>query len=164
MKTLALAAAALVLAGCATVSPPVPTDYKGPVVPLADTVAREDGSKARFFALLEIDGRNVTNALRETRLASHGQGFALNARSTTRNVPVRPMKVKLVGTHQTAAPIHEMASRMAGTFFSVEGVVGFKPVQGKKYEVTGELKKDRSCVWIADADTRAEVTEKVCGK
>ena len=165
MKThLLLVTAAIALVGCATVSEPVPADYKGPVVQLADTGAREDGSKARFFAALEIDGNGVVNSLRETRAASYGQGFSLTAKYTTRRVPVRPMKVKLIGTHQTAAPIHEIASRMAGTFFSVDGVVDFKPVEGKRYEVTGELKKERSCVWIADAETKAEVTEKICTK
>ena len=165
MKTpLLLVTAAIALVGCATVSEPVPAEYKGPVVQLSDTGASESGSKARFFAALEIDGNAVRNSLRETRSASHGQGFSLTAKYTTRNVPVRPMKVKLIGSHQTAAPIHEMASRMAGTFFSVEGIVDFKPVEGKRYEITGELKKERSCVWIADAETKAEATEKVCTK
>lgn len=72
------------------------------------------------------------------------------------------MKVKLVGTHQTAAPIHEIASRMSGTFFSVEGVVEFKPLERHRYEVTGELMKQRSCVWVADATTAEPATEKVC--
>ncbi len=76
--------------------------------------------------------------------------------------PVRPMRLKLVGTHQTGAPIHEMASKMAGTFFSVDGYVEFKPVEGTTYQVTGELKKERSCVWIVDAATKNAVTEKVC--
>jgi hypothetical protein len=75
-----------------------------------------------------------------------------------------PTKVKLVGTHQTAAPIHEMASRMAGSFFSVEGVVDFKPVEGRKYIVTGELKKDRSCVWIQEDGVSQPTTEKACTK
>lgn len=152
------------LAGCATVTNPVPADYKGPVVSLADTGASEDGSKARFFVALEVDGNSIENAIRATRIASHGQGFALSARYTTRSVPVRPMKVKLNGTHQTAAPIHEIASRMAGTFFSVDGVVEFKPNEGRRYEVTGELAKERSCVWIADIETKGAATEKVCTK
>ncbi len=165
MKTALIAIVAIaVLTGCATVTNPVPSDYKGPVVLLADTGMREDGSKARFFAALEIDGNSIENAIRETRIASHGQGFALSARYTNRPVPVRPMKVKLIGTHQTAAPIHEIASRMAGTFFSVDGVVDFKPAEGRRYEVTGELAKERSCVWIADVESKSAVTDKVCTK
>ena len=72
--------------------------------------------------------------------------------------------MKLIGTHQTAAPIHEIASRMAGTFFSVEGVVDFNPVEGRGYEITGDLKKDKSCVWIADVESKQPVTEQVCTK
>jgi hypothetical protein len=155
---------AVLLAGCATVSNPVPADYKGPVVSLTDTGATESGSKARFFAAIEVDGTSIDNAIRQTRISSHGQGFALSARYTSRNAPVRPMKVKLLGTHQTAAPIHEIASRMAGTFFSIEGVVDFKPTEGKQYEVTGELAKERSCVWISEVGTNAVVTERICTK
>ncbi|WP_201494842.1 hypothetical protein [Rubrivivax sp. A210] len=154
----------LVLAGCATVSKPVPDDYKGPIVQLSDTGMREDGSKGQFFVATEIDGNAIQNALRETRGASYGQGFSLNSRYTTRDIPVRPMKIKLVATHQTAAPIHEMASRMAGTFFSIDGVVDFKPTEGHRYEVAGELKKERSCVWILDAESKQPATEKVCSK
>ncbi len=115
-----------------------------------------------FFAAVEINGREIENSLRETRGASYGRGFALSSRYTSREVPVTPMKVKLIGTHQTAAPIHEIASRMAGTFFSVEGVVDFNPTEGHRYVVTGELKKERSCVWIAEGNSNEPATEKVC--
>lgn len=164
MKRLLLPLIATLAAGCATVSDPVPADYKGPVVAVADTGAPDGGGKGRFFALLEVDGKPVANALGETRSASYGQGFALSARYTTRNLPARPMKVKLTGTHQTAAPIHAMAARMAGTYFSVEGTVDFNPAEGKSYQVVGELAKERSCVWIAEKDSSQPATEKVCTK
>lgn len=164
MKSIVLAAIALALVGCATLPDPVPAGYKGPIVSLADTGAIESMGKARFFALMEIDGNEVMNSIRETRIASHNQGFIITPRYTARNIPVRPMKVKLFGTHQTAAPIHEIASRMAGAFFSINGIANFNPVEGKRYEVTGELKKELSCVWIADADTKTEATEKICSK
>jgi hypothetical protein len=164
MKALVLTSIVFVLVGCTTVSTPIPVGYTGPVVPLADTGTKEDGGKARFFSALQIDGKDIKNSLNETRSASYGQGSALNLKYTTRNVPVQAMKVKLIGTHQTAAPIREIASRMAGTFFSVDGTVDFKPVEGKRYEVTGELKKERSCVWIVDVETKAEATDKICSK
>ncbi len=160
---LALSLVAL-LAGCATVAPSVPEGYKGPVVRLEDTGYPDGSGKAAFFAALSIDGIDIDNSLRQTRMASSGQGFHLSPRHIVRDVPVRPMKVKLTGTHQTAAPIHEMAARMAGTFFSVEGTVDFKPVEGKYYSVNGELKKEQSCVWIEDAHSKELRTEKVCTK
>ena len=162
MKTTLIFSALLFLGGCATGSNPVPDGYGGPVVQLADTGRQEDGSKGQFFVASEINGKEIQNSIRETRTASYGRGFSLSSRYTTRDVPVATMKVKLLGTHQTAAPIHEIASRAAGTFFSVEGVVEFTPVQGHRYEVAGELHKQRSCVWIADSGTAEPATEKVC--
>ncbi|WAC73742.1 hypothetical protein OU995_03080 [Roseateles sp. SL47] len=114
--------------------------------------------------MTEIDGRSIENSLHETRVASSGKGLALTSRFTTRNVPATALKVKLIGTHQTAAPIQEMVGRAAGTFFSVDGIVDFKPVEGKNYIVTGELKKERSCVWIQEDGTGQPATEKVCSK
>ena len=152
------------LAGCATVSSPVPADYKGSVATVADTGTQEDGTKGQFFVMTEIDGRSITNAIRESRAASYNKGFSLTSRYTIRSVPATQMKVKLVGTHQTAAPIQEIVGRAAGTFFSVEGVVNFTPSEGKKYFVTGQLTKERSCVWIQEEGSSQAATEKICSK
>lgn len=152
----------LFLASCATVGNPVPDDYKGPVAVLADTGMQEDSTKGQFFAALAVDGKEIRNALGDSRSVSYGRGFSLTSRYTTRNVPVQAMKIRLIGTHQTGAPIHEMMSRAMGTFFRVEGEVAFTPEEGRTYEVSGELKKERSCVWIQDAATRQPVTEPVC--
>ena len=156
--------ALIALTGCATVAPSIPDAYKGPIATVADTGMQEDGSKGQFFVLAEIDGRDIQNALRETRGASYGKGFSLTSRYTTRNVPAIPLKVKLIGTHQTAAPIQEIVGRAAGTFFSTEGVVEFRPIEGKKYIVIGELKKERSCVWIQEEEASQPATEKACSK
>jgi hypothetical protein len=157
-------ALSLLLSGCATVAPSVPETYKGPVVQLSDTGMQDGGTKATFFLVSAIDGREIQNSLRETRSASYGQGFALSARYTSRQVPVASMKVKLIGTHQVAAPIHEIALRIAGSFWSVVGITEFLPIEGKSYVVTGELKKEESCVWIAESESKQVVTEKVCTK
>lgn len=152
------------LAGCASFQNPIPEGYQGPVVLLADTGKQEDGGKGQFFAAVEIDGRPIENALSDTLAATQGMGFALMSQYTKREVPVIPMKVKLIGTHQTAAPIQEIASRVAGTFFRVEGVVDFLPQEGKRYMVTGQLKKDQSCVWIQENGAQAPATAQVCTK
>jgi hypothetical protein len=73
-------------------------------------------------------------------------------------VKAKPMKVTLRGSHATGAPIHAMASQMAGTFFSVEGSVDFSPQENRKYRVKGELKKEKSSVWIEDAETGEPAT------
>ena len=113
----------------------------------------EDGTKAQLFVVQEVDGRTIDSSIFATRRASEGRGFSLLPRLIVRSVPVKPMKLKLIGTHQTAAPIHELASRAAGTFFSVEGVVDFTPLEGRKYLVNGELNKGGSSVWIEDEST-----------
>ncbi len=157
-------ASLLLLAGCAGLAPAVPEDYRGPVASLADTGFSENRGKGAFFVALALDDRTIENSLFASRRASYGHGFSLTSRYVTRDVPARPSKIKLTGTHKTAAPIHEIAARMAGTFFSVEGVVTFDPEIGKDYIVTGELNKEQACVWIADTVSKTPVTEKVCAK
>jgi hypothetical protein len=153
-----------ILTACATLHEPLPPDFKGPIVKVTDTGRTEDRSKAQFFVLQEVDGKTVNNSIFESRKVSHGRGFALTTIYITRGLPATPMKVKLLGTHQTAAPIHEIASRAAGTFFSVEGVVDFNPIAGREYIVKGELSKESSTVWIEDAATNDPVTVKVQAK
>lgn len=160
MKFLPVLLAAL-LAGCATLHEPVPQGYTGPTAFLADSGFSEDGTKAQFFALLEVDGQSVDNTIFASRRASYNQGFALTTAYIQRPVPAQKMQVKLIGTHQTAAPIHELVSRAAGTFFSVEGVVEFIPEPGNSYVVAGELKKEGSSVWIEEASTKRVVTNKI---
>lgn len=88
----------------------------------------------------------------------------MSLQSEMRRVPVAPLKLKLVASHVTAAPIHEIASRAAGTFFFVEGELSFTPAEGGNYVVKGELKKDGSSVWLADAKTLEPVTDVVSQK
>ena len=78
-----------------------------------------------------------------------------------RYVPIRPMKVTLRASHATGAPIHAIAMQMAGTYYSVEGVVDFEPKASGRYAVKGELKKEGSSVWIEDVTTGQPVTVKI---
>ena len=160
MKRLLTLATVLALAGCASVEP-VPAGYTGPTASVRDTGFAEDGSKAQIFALVEIDGNRTPNSFGATANASHGRGAALTTVFTERAVQAKPMKVTLRGSHATGMPIHAMASQMAGTFFSVEGTVDFSPRPGAKYVVKGELKKEKSAVWIEDEATGVAATAKV---
>jgi len=74
------------------------------------------------------------------------------------------MKVKIKAGHSTGAPIHAIASQLAGTFFSVEGITDFTPLSGGEYLVKGNLTKEGSVVWIEDARTGQLMTEKLTGK
>lgn len=153
----------VVLSGCASYKP-VPEGYTGPVATVSDSGFAEDGSKAQLFVLSEVDGNRIDTSIGASAGASHGRGFALTTSIIERQVPAKPMKVALRATHTTAAPIHAIASQMAGTFFSVDGVVDFSPQPNGKYVVKGELKKDASSVWIEDANTQQPVTEKIVKK
>lgn len=143
---------------------PIPEGYTGPVAVVVDSGFTESGSKAQLFVLDAIDENRVENSLAASRRASHGQGFFLTTRIVSREIPVRPMRVKIVGTHITAAPIHAILSRAANTFYSVEGIVEFAPEQGESYVVRGELKEKGSAVWIENARSKIKVTEVVVGK
>jgi hypothetical protein len=157
LKRVFLALIPFVLAACATYEP-VPKDYTGPTATVRDTGFSEDGTKAQMFALVEIEGNRVMNAFWASANASHGRGASLTTVYPERQVQARPLKVMLRGSHATGAPIHAMASQLAGTFFSVEGAVDFSPKPNGRYLIKGELKKEKSRVWIEDADTGQPAT------
>jgi len=148
----AILSTAFLTSGCATYEP-VAKDYTGPTATLRDTGFSEDGSKAQMFAAVEIDGNRVMNAFWASANASQGRGNSLSTVFTERKVKAAPMKVMLRGSHATGAPIAAMASQIAGTFFSVEGIVDFAPKPDGRYVVKGELKKEKSTVWIEDLET-----------
>lgn len=131
------------------------------VATIADSGFSESGAKAQLFMVTEIDGRSIPNANTESSKASVGTGFRLTTVLTSREVPVKTMKLKLVGTHITGAPIHALFNMASGSFFSVTGTVDFTPTAGAKYIVKGELKKEGSSIWIEDTATGRQVTEKI---
>lgn len=47
------------------------------------------------------------------------------------------MRLRLVGTPMTAAPLHEVAARRTGTSQSVDGEVGLEPVETGVCRATG---------------------------
>lgn len=143
---------ALLLTACATYEP-VQKDYSGPTASIRDSGAYESGSKAQLFAVVEVDGNRVMNAFWASANASHGRGFSLTTVYPERKVKAAPQKLTLRASHTTAAPIHAMASQLAGTFFSVEGTIDFTPQPGAVYVVKGELSKEKSSVWLEDASS-----------
>ena len=142
----------LALHGCATYAPTIPAGYTGPTASISDHGFNESGTKGQLFYVESVDGKPVKSGLELTHGASHGQGFSLTLAFAEHILPAQPVHLKIVGTHVTGAPIHEIASRAAGTFFTVEGDVALTPVAGHQYFVTGKLAKDASQVWISDAD------------
>lgn len=149
------------LSACASYAPSVPADYKGPTVALTDYYIPEERSKAQLFYVDAVDGKQIESSLVASRRATSGQGFSVSMVALTRQVPVQPLRLKLIGTHFIGAPIHELASRAAGTFYSVEGELSFTPVEGRSYFVKGQLQKTGSFACIADASTEQCVSDKL---
>lgn len=155
---------AAVLAGCATVEPAVPSNYGGATASIADSVQHRSASVSNVYAVTEVDGRRIANSFMASAEASRNKGFNLTAVAVDRQVPATALKLKLNAQPLTGAPIQQMAMQAAGTFYSVEGVVDFKPEAGRKYIVRGELKKEGSSVWVEDVVSGQVVTEKLTQK
>ncbi|RZI44172.1 hypothetical protein EGT07_01715 [Herbaspirillum sp. HC18] len=161
MKCLAVLFATVALAGCAAYQP-VPKDYVGPTAIVRDTGGYIDyWTKAQVFSITEVDGQRIMDSFRTSDKASKGHGFTLNLDLQEQLVPAKPMTVKLRGSHITGAPIHAIASKANGTYFTVEGVVSFTPKADTRYRVKGELKREGSSVWIEEESSGQIVTEKV---
>ena len=157
-----LGVAALVLQGCASFEPTIPVGYTGPTASISDHGFNESTSKGQIFYVESIDGKPVQTGSMLTQQASNGQGFGLTLAYAQHPIPARPLRVKIVGTHITGAPIQAIASQIAGTFYKVEGEVNLNPVEGHRYFVMGKLAKDASKVWILDPEVGSvPVTEVV---
>jgi hypothetical protein len=149
------------ITGCATQAPPA--EILGPSASISDHGFPEDGFKARLFYVRAVDGQPIRSSAQASRAAGYGGGFRTNLRYLEHKVPVKPLRIALVGTHVTGAPIHEIALRASGEFLRVEGEVSFTPEADGQYFVKGELFKSGSYVCVADAKTEQCVTQKVMG-
>jgi hypothetical protein len=134
-----------------------------PTVLVTDSRHIDKKGRTEFYVVSEVDGNDIRNAFHDSERASTKEGFfsTLNAVMTTRELPVKQMKVKLTGTHVGIIPIQVMMRSAAGDFLTVTGEVGFKPEIGKEYVVNGVHKENGSAVWIEEKDTGKVVTEKV---
>ena len=165
MKSIPTIVLVCVLTGCAAPAyQPVPPGYRGSIATLSDGGSSEGRMSARIFAVTEIDGNQIENSIEATNRASAGHGLSQAVKWIRREVLPQPMKVKLVGRTVAAAPIVGIFAALAGTSFSVEGIVSFHPQPGGFYAVNGELGKEGSSVWIEDALTSKPVTERAFAK
>jgi hypothetical protein len=148
------------LSGCATYVP-VSADYKGATAYISDSSAIESSTRIKLFFVLAVEGKEIHNSSGATKSANFGRGFSIVPSSAGRYVEARPQKLTLKATHAMGAPIHEFAAIAAGTFYSVQGAIGFTPKSGGKYVVKGELTKESSSVWIEDVASGEVVSENV---
>jgi hypothetical protein len=164
-KTLLSLPLAITLAACANLESPIEPGYAGPTVVVNDTQLPEGNTRAQFFVIEEVDGRRVNNALIESRRASNGGGFTLVGRNISRELPSRPLRLKLLATEETGAPIEAIFRAATGSLArSVEGIVEFVPQEGHQYIVTGEMSKETSSVWIQDLSANQPASEKIASR
>ena len=154
---LATLAVALALVGCATVAPSVPEGYTGPVATVKDSYTSLGTSTANLFYLNKLDGREIGDAMRETRMASYGHGAALTAVVPDRKVPAQEATFHIVGRTVHAAPIQSLTQAE----YQVIGDVHFAPQPDRVYVVRGELDSTHSAVWIEDDQTHAVMGKKI---
>jgi hypothetical protein len=156
---------AILVGGCATpYQAPLPQAYAGPVATMWDDVDAESSSKGQVFYIESIDDKPLESGYALTQQATFGKGFNVHLERAHYFVPVRPLKLHVVGTHVTGAPIHAIGSALTGNFHRVEGDLVFTPEEGRAYVVTGRLQREGSAVWIADWKTRERVSPEVTSR
>ncbi len=161
MKLVVALTFSIFLFGCAMATNPVPEGYLGPTATISDSATAGDSRHLeQMFWVAGIDGKGIPNSYDASQAASQGHGPALTTKVVTRRIEARPQRVKLIGSHITAAPIVMLLAMPAGKFLTVAGEVEFTPAPGGSYVVKGEL-GDKCAVWIEDANTHDIVTEKV---
>ncbi|MGH1439452.1 MAG: hypothetical protein ACRBBR_05010 [Cellvibrionaceae bacterium] len=138
----------LISVSCGTVSNSIPEDYVGATATITDTYKSGGRAKARIFYVDSIDSKKIYNAVNATQAASYGS--KLRAAGAEREVTVKPLTIKIVGTVYSAAPIVAMFN--AGANYRVEGEIEFTPLANARYLVRGKLGKEKSAVWIEDID------------
>jgi hypothetical protein len=148
---------AFTLSGCATFAPSVPEGYTGPVAIIKDSVKPLSQSKADFFYVSEIDGKQIEDSRIKTLRLNQGRGFNMTPSLIERNVPAQNATFTLVGRTEYAAPILALTN----TVYQVTGKVTFSPETYRSYVVRGELGESYSAVWLEDEVTGKTIGEKI---
>jgi hypothetical protein len=152
-------ALSLLLTGCATHAPTVPAGYSGPVAFIRDTGRMESATKGQMFFVAAIDGRAVYSSVTSSRKHNEGRGMGVGMSLLNHTIPAATVRIQIIGSHVTGAPIHAIVSSIAGTSHQVRKEVMFTPAPDGEYRVVGKLLPQGSDVWIEDAKTSERVTQ-----
>jgi hypothetical protein len=145
-------ALAMLLTACATQL--VPDNFKGETAILRDSYGsyRDGGwlntDTAHFFIATKVDGKIIANSLSETAGDNYGRGFSMTPVPFERRVPIKTMRVDLLGTTHHAADVGILLNKN----YSVRRTVTFTPQPGGRYVVKGKLGDTGSSVWIESED------------
>lgn len=150
MRRLISLAAVLLLMGCAT--NPLPDDYVGQTAVVKDSHANyveASGMKpehVELFAMTHVDGKFIWNTRNNTVAATQtNSGGRLIIVGAERKVPIRPLKVELVGLIHASGPLFAPSAR------ETQRTVNFTPVAGETYVVRGRLAGAGFEVWLETA-------------
>lgn len=138
-------------------SQPLPADYDFSTATIKDSVKVYSDSKADFFVISAIDGKEIANSLSTTRQRNAGRGLRMTPVLIDRELEIKPVTLTIVGRTHYAAPIQALTNPV----YEVKGQVAFKPEKNKSYVVVGNLAEASAKVWIEDAQTHQVVSEQI---
>ncbi|MEW5787427.1 MAG: hypothetical protein AB1899_06195 [Pseudomonadota bacterium] len=151
---------ACTVSGCAHYESSLPADYTGPKAFIEDTSKIHSSRHAELFFLTHVDGREIQDSRSKTLGRNRGRGFMMDAVTSVNPVPAHPVVLTLKARTLYAAPILELMNDI----YQVSGEVTFTPIEGKTYQVKGQLGEGYSAVWLEDSESHAVVGEKLEAK
>lgn len=158
-KSIAISIILLNLAGCMSFQSSVPEGYSGTTASVNDTYKHHTGPKAHFFVLTQVDEKVIENASYRTRLQNSGRKEVITPYMVTRTVMTEEQQFTIAGFVQFMID----GQTLVGENLLVSGNVSFNPIANETYNVTGELSKYKSTVWIEDSKGNI-VSDKIVAK
>ncbi len=147
-----------ILSGCVTATPPVKPAF--PSARIYDTSVSEDGGRAAFFILSEVDGVPIEeNAMSSSIRASHGLGRNLRTQLVYRYVAAGKHRLKLTATYGVAAPIEYLLR--PSSFAKVTGEVEVELKPDLVYQVRGILEPLKRQVWLEEWQSQTPVGPRI---
>lgn len=146
------------LGGCESLPESAAPALTGPQARVDESGLVHSRSKADFFVVTAIDGKDVRHSLYETLVRNHGRGSVMTPVFLSHALPAgRPVKLALMGRTTHASP----ALSLMGEEYQVKGVVEFTPRENGRYIVRGELEATHGVVWVEDRANDTVVGQKV---
>lgn len=154
MKTaFALAVLFGTLFGCT--SNPIPDGYQGATATIRDTAVPQGTTRAVFFYVSEVDGRQIENSLSLSRIGSYGKGNTITTPIAERKVPAQRLILKLEARTAYGAPIVEMWN--SASMYAADALIALDAKPDAVYVVRGMLTHGTRDVWLEDATTDQRV-------
>ena len=146
----------ILLAGCVSISSPLPEGYSGPKARVSDTFYAVSPTKIHFFQVAKVNERQIATSSMTTAEENRGRGLAMSPTLETRYIPAPESLLRIEGVTHVAADI----LAFGGGMYHVEGEVSVHLEPNREYFVRGVLGKGYSAVWIEDGRGQV-VSEKI---